>query len=358
MDFYYSIFCILALFSTVELFGLNRKVQFLLFGFIIIGFFLLSFLRWEIGTDWDAYYGFFENLSDINDSDFEWGYSVLSYLVKVVFGNFSILLFFCGLIIYFLLSKTVYKLSVYPITSLFFLWSINFGFAFFVRQTISVAILLYSLQYITNRKFPPFLICIFVATLFHRSSIIFIFAWWVYKINIKTIWIIVFVSLSVLLTPVVKTLMESSMSMFGNVIESKLDSYIGGGADETFGMEISISEIIIKGALSKGLLLVVLLFYRNEISKEYKNFNGLLNIYWFGIVLYFSMIGISLAMVRFSYYYDMIQIIIFPVIFKYIGKRFKLMVIVLFSLYLASRLYSTINAYYDLYIPFKTILFL
>jgi len=348
----------LALLSVIEIFGLKRNESLFIFLCISFVFFALSFLRWETGTDWDAYYSFFENSYDIANTDFEWGFSMLNHIINQWFGNYTVLLFVSGGILYFFLIKGIYRLSVFPIMSLFFLWSISFGFTLFVRQTIAISILLYSLRYIIDRDFVRFLICLLLAMMFHTTSIIFILAWWLYKLNIKTGWMIFIVLLSMALTPIFKTIFESSLGMLGGMVQKKLDGYLSGGSDDMAGLEVSLTEIMIKGALSKGLLLTVLLFFRKKISAKIEYFDGLLNIYWFGIIIYFSLIGISVVLVRFSYAFDLVQIILVPMIFKFIDNKYiRFISVFIFCLYLATRLYSAVNAYYDFYVPYKTVLF-
>ena len=64
--------------------------------FAFICFAILVFqdgFRWETGTDWDPYYYFFENLTlsiTPEDSDFDIGYVLFSYLIRVFTDNYTL----------------------------------------------------------------------------------------------------------------------------------------------------------------------------------------------------------------------------------------------------------------------------
>ena len=61
----YILFVIVCSFAMCSLFLKNRKRivgVLLLFMFIV---YVLSFIRWETGTDWDSYYEIFQNAKSI-----------------------------------------------------------------------------------------------------------------------------------------------------------------------------------------------------------------------------------------------------------------------------------------------------
>ena len=177
MIFYFAIFTLLAFFSFLEIFAF-KKVDSVLF-FLVLTFFLfsLSFIRWETGTDWDAYLNFFEISTEwfSESEEFEWGFSRLNEIIRSYSSNYTVMLFVMAAILFSFQSKAILAFSPYPITSILILWSTTFANIFFVRQTVSIAILFFSIRYIQEKRFWSFLLMIFFAMLFHRTSIIFIF---------------------------------------------------------------------------------------------------------------------------------------------------------------------------------------
>lgn len=327
------------------------------FGVFSLFFFILSFVRWEIGTDWGTYYDFFESSTEWGkQSVFEWGFSRLNEFANIVFGNYTALLFILGAILFAFQTAALYKLSPYPITSLLFLWSVSFGNAMFIRQSISTAILLFSVIYIIKQKFWPFLICVAVAMLFHRTSFIFLPAWWIYRMKIKPLWLWIGVGASVLCTVMIKNLIESLAGAFGPIIQAKIDMYLS-DSETTFGTAASLVQIIVKGVLNKLAVFLFLMLMMTRASEKYPYYKGLVNLYWVGILIYFSTIGISVAMIRFSFAYDILQAILVPMLFVFVqGSTNKMLWFFVFLLYLSARLYVLlVGSYYNLFVPFKTI---
>lgn len=357
MNFYFIIFAILSLFSFVEIFGLKSKQQIIIFLLFTFCMFILSFLRWEVGTDWISYFSFFDSSNQwMIESEFEWGFSRLNEFVKIIFDNYTILLFILGTILFGFQTKAIYKLSPYPITSLLFLWSISFGNVMFVRQTVATSILLFSVNYIINQKFRKFIFCIGLAMLFHRTSLIFLPAWWIYKIKIKPLWLWTGIGISVLFTIVIKSLLDNLIGIMGPIIQYKLDVYLS-DSETTFGTNATLGQIIIKGVINKLIIFAILLYMSKKVIIKYPIFQRLINLYWIGILLYFSTISISVAFVRLSFAYDILQIILVPILFSIIKNyQLKIICFIILLTYLSLRLYvALVSNYYDMYVPFKTI---
>lgn len=357
MVIYYIIFVILALFSAFEVYGLRQYESRIFFTLFSLALFVLSFVRWETGTDWYSYLEYFNSLSEWGtEGEFEWGFTRINEFVKIIFDNYTVLLFVLGLILFAFQRSAILKLSPYPITSLLFLWSTTFANVFFVRQSIATVILFFSIQYIQKRKLLKFLLVIGFAMLFHRTSLVFILAWWVYPLKIRPIIMVLFIAISLILTFVLSKLMGSLGGLLGNVVQQKIDMYLDSGGD-TYGTEASFTQIIIKGFANKIFVFGLSLFFLSSIEKKKIIFREYLNLYWVGIMLYFSTISISVALVRLSFAYDMMLIILAPLILKNIEQRFlRFFLFCVFICYLVLRLYiSLVGGYYDLFIPLRTI---
>ena len=153
-------------------------------------------------------------------------------------------------------------------------------------------------------------------------------------------------------------MMELLGSLFSGVIEAKLKVYLS-DSSTTFGTEASLLTIIIKGIANKLLIFFAAILLLKKIpSSEQEKFRGYLNLYWFGAILYFSTISISVVFIRLTHPFDIFQIILIPFLFKSPYLKGKPILFVMLSSYLAIRLYIALTTnYYDLYVPFKTILF-
>ena len=147
-------------------------------GLIFLLFFILSAIRFDVGTDFDNYYymasGFNEGGYTRFYNDFELG----SYaLIKLSHFLESPQIFFIisSFITLYCILKTIFKYSHSVLIStimwlsipIFFFLSLN-G----VRQWMAVAIIFFGYQYIQDRKFLKYLICVFLASMFHKSALI------------------------------------------------------------------------------------------------------------------------------------------------------------------------------------------
>lgn len=128
-------------------------------------------------------------------------------------------------------------------------------------------------------------------------------------------------------------------------------------SETTFGTAASLVQIIVKGVLNKLAVFLFLMLMMTRASEKYPYYKGLVNLYWVGILIYFSTIGISVAMIRFSFAYDILQAILVPMLFVFVqGSTNKMLWFFVFLLYLSARLYVLlVGSYYNLFVPFKTI---
>lgn len=160
---------------------LNPDNKFFAFALFSLGIF--SGLRFQVGYDWQAYKDFFEeiNLADLfqNGSryQFESGYYLLNFLVKLLRGSYSLVFLSASLF----LSYALYKFTKhYPINK-FYLLTSYLGYSFLllnfalVRQSIAVGFFILGCNYYICRqnKIKSLLIAS-ISILFHVSSLIYV----------------------------------------------------------------------------------------------------------------------------------------------------------------------------------------
>jgi transmembrane protein EpsG len=158
-----------------------RKVDWgLRFAFILI-FFFLSF-RYEFGNDYDTYLDLFHKFSSLDVYDFsnpynlfyEPGWVILNFLFQNLgFFSMNIFLALLSCIVYFrfivkYIPKNLYWLAVfiYVFTPSFLLLQSSA-----MRQSVGVAIFVFSIDYLIEKRFLPYLSLILLASLFHYYAI-------------------------------------------------------------------------------------------------------------------------------------------------------------------------------------------
>nr|WP_294900911.1 EpsG family protein [uncultured Pedobacter sp.] len=359
MQLYFAIFFLLAFFSFFEIINSNKKLTHLFYGVFCLVFFVMSFIRFEVGTDWDNYYNFFKNIGsvDLATDSFEFGFGLINKWVSYFTNEYSILLFVLGAILFSFQSFAIKRMSPYPLISLLFLWSTQFANILFVRQWIAIAILFFSIKYIERNRFVYFVFFVLLACLFHRTSFFFILAWWVYKNNwsIKTKLIILL--LSILASAAIMNILQLLSGSMGGILQAKLSFYLDKDYNKEANEELSLVKIIIRGFANKFLILGIGFYILHKASYKIDKFKGYLNLYWFGAVVYFCVISISVVFVRLSYAFDMLQIVLVPYFLQYFtDKRSRAILFFIFCIYAALRMWQVLDGpYAEELTPYKTI---
>lgn len=151
----------------------NIKIYYILESLLIT---LFVGLRFHTGADWATYEtAFYKLIEQGNYPHWEYGYYILNIIFAKIFDNYYVLQFMVSAFVIYSASRFFWKYSEYPLSCLFlfFLMFVPNGILMcIVRQSIAVAIILFGTKYILNRSFLKFIIVVYIASLFHISSII------------------------------------------------------------------------------------------------------------------------------------------------------------------------------------------
>ncbi len=177
----------------------NGKKLYMIF-FASIWIFLLGLRHPSMGIDlgYDRSYGYLHAYREIGEytvaetltrpyMNFERGYIVLNKILYTICTNYRLLLIVCALIPMLSVSVWIYKNSVHPfLSSLVYLglpcFIINFST---LRQVIALSITLWAFEYIKKRKPIPFIAIVILAMFFHKSAVVFLFAYPIYWFKTK-----------------------------------------------------------------------------------------------------------------------------------------------------------------------------
>lgn len=107
--------------------------------------------------------------------DYESGYVVLNWLVAFFGGNFQVFLMVNAAICMVSFGSFIYKHSECPWLSFCILVSFEYyTYAFgILRQTLAIAILLFAMSYMEQKKLGKFLLFVFLAFTIHRAALVF-----------------------------------------------------------------------------------------------------------------------------------------------------------------------------------------
>lgn len=288
--------------------------------------FVLSAIRYDIGFDYANYYGIFmdkaNNFSyhntfswtDLLDLEpiafffcylFKWSEEASLY----IFATYS---FFTLLLLY----KTFEHYKIHTIGLLLYIgsWTLCQSWDW-VRQALSLSLFLYSIQYIENKTFWKFFLCVIVAALSHYSALILLLVYPVSKITIpKSILIssiVVFTILSIF------GVFETTRSFLFSVIPYYAQTYAGTEYESAASDHTSISML---------LTICIYLVFLITTEEEYK---FLQFPFALGCLLYIVASG-NLNINRIAWYFTSLQLIIVPLSIKEIPpKSVKLTILTL-----------------------------
>lgn len=346
----FFIFAIVVFLSYVEIFGRMsneaKKRSFILVFFVI---YLLSFLRWEYGTDWNSYYQMFQTYDWENESNHEILFVYILVFARTIIEDYTFALFLLASILFYFNSRGLWKLSQLPLTTLLVFVGTYIGSQIgFTRQQIAMALTFFSITYIIKGEFWKYLCCIIIAFGFHYSAIVFFPAWWIFNSRISTRKWLLLILVSIFLSSLMYTFLTSLGQLVGGGILERTSGYTEQGYDYEDSASISPQQMIIKAILNRGLIIGLCLFLFKRFVSADCYIRNYFNLYCFGTILFFLSSPIHLTLARMTWYYDFVQVLILPQLFfcicnRYLKSVFYFMLVCI----LAIKLYSGLNVYKD-----------
>ncbi len=143
-------------------------------------------LRYEIGTDWPIYYDLFYGINEGTNSFQEPGFNLLNRIVYFFSTDFVLMSAVCSVITYSFIFKAIYDQAIsYSYSILFFVLDATyFNSMNQVRQTMTVAMFLYAMKYLKQRKPIPYFAIILLACTIHTSALFFIPIYFLYGLRV------------------------------------------------------------------------------------------------------------------------------------------------------------------------------
>ena len=360
MSPYFFVYILVLIFSFFDLATKSNVVKLSLLYLLAIVFVIFSSLRWSVGTDWFPYLYFFDNIKNISigESGYEVLYEFLQRFVQFFSYNYTSMLLITALIIIGFTYSTIRRYSFYPAISVLMLYaySINSsGFGY--RQDIAIAICFFSFHFIFKRELISFLISVVIASLFHQSAIVFIFAYWYYDIKWTRRYLITLI-LAIFIGYLASAQLELISGLYSDNAQGKIVEYME-NPNENFGDGSNPVFRFIIGLVNRSFLLILplLIIYKNP-NPQIDNLKKLYNLFLLGFIFYIVFGSVSTVFIRFSRYYDMFQILVIPMTL-YIAPPKKRIVLFLFLLaYVTFKFCIVMFSDNGVYIPYKTVFYI
>lgn len=323
-------------------------------------------LRWETGTDWDNYKRLFDTIELnwdflLNIYHFDIGYVLLNAFVKYFTNSYSVFLLIDSAItigsLYFLLKKA----TTYPNVSWLIFYS-NFMIIQFMgsnRRMISMVLILWVIYYIANGSKIKAILSNTLAFLFHRSSIINVFLFFVSDkiFSLRKIVITFSLCLLVGISQLIERIIEIIASLLSFAIHiplvELLTFYSENGEDHLVN---ATGSLLLSTILALGKRLVFLCFYWRLIKRCKNDRIAVIffNVYVIGIACYLALIGSFFQIL--TAYWALAEVILIGRIYKYSYSKEKLFFCCMLIGFGVLQITNALNVYPELYIPYKIVL--
>ena len=341
MDFIFYI-CVFVFTVINYIYSINHKKKWHDKLFNLYMLFLIGILacRYGQGSDYFSYQHMFEecvtwqNVTNSN-SHGEIGFRILCFLFR---GKYELFVVALAVFDMLMLYRGIKKFSYNKWLSLCIFFPTGYMSFFYssFRQGIVISVFLgYLLECIVNKKWKKYYSIVIVLTFIHTSA-------WV--LALVPVILAIPQSLICILSAIVTVFGWLSMTMVGYMFWSKLPYF--GEFIEYYVDSFEFVEIVFP-ALERiiSALLIYLLYHYNKkknISKYTKEF---VNIYIFGLGIYFLVVGASVLVAsRIMIYFKLLEIYIVPNLIQY-SSRWKQVVNVMLLFIATFMLIKNINSY-------------
>lgn len=265
----------------------------------------------------------------------EKGFYLLTKLISFLSTDYTLWFIVVAAIPIILICLTVYKYSKDVVLSMAVFIALRpYAFLFTgLKQGIALGICFYSYRYIVEKKFFPFIACVLLAATFHRSSAIFILAYFLSRIRLDKKGF----TMAILIGTISLVAIGPLLSKVNYFILKPLNVY------SNYAISAFKSEELNSG-LSTVILYTILLIYglvnRQKIIDTNKNADAIFGFIYLSVIFYLSGL-LGSILYRIAMYFGWFIILFLPDItniFKE-GKDRFIFKYVLYSVLFAQFLY-------------------
>ena len=178
----------------------SRKKEILFLCLSSVVLIVFSALRaTNVGIDYYQFYvPFFENVrsggwsflvSDANPYLTEFGFSLLTFLISLVTGNVFVYMAVIATIMIGLTAWVLYRDCSKPWIGMFIFVAFNFfgNTLSYIRQSLGIAIFLFAIHYIKEKRIVPYMLLVLLAATFHNSLLLMLPVYFLAQIAINRI---------------------------------------------------------------------------------------------------------------------------------------------------------------------------
>lgn len=254
----------LLIFALASFFDTSReeislKSVSLLILFLITVFFIG--LRYYTGADWSGYINYFNTVSWDNNT-YEFGYKLLNLFVKNTVNDYFFVQFLATFFFAFSVFRFYYKYNnQYLFLSIFLSVTLYFSSLFMaqVRQSIAIGVLLFGTDFLLDRKWIKYCICIFIAALFHKTAV-FALTFFLLCIDVPKyvrLLLIILGFITLQFPAMISEILLSVSYLFPDKLQEMIVSYL---SSDTFGGRVELGSGVYFFSRQLLVLIIILLY--------------------------------------------------------------------------------------------------
>ncbi len=191
---------------------------------------IVAAIRYDVGQDYMyTYVPYFNGLllGNIN-KNIEIGFRLLNEFIQFFSKDYIWIFIVCSVIFFHYIYKAIKEQSPMKTLSIFLLVGTTYYFVFLntMRQMLAVAIFVYAIKFIKERKLLKYLIYMFVASTIHTSALILIPIYFLYGIKIKPMKAMIILLIAIAIKPVVTNVILKILEFtkYSYYIDSRFDT--------------------------------------------------------------------------------------------------------------------------------------
>lgn len=280
----------------------NKKIKIILKILSAVPFFIISAIRYDVGTDY--FYRYVPNFNSIamgNDVvNLEMLFKIIIKISLLFSTDYQYFFVIMSAMMIFAIFFVIYKYSKEPLISIF----IFFGGCFFfqslniTRQLIAASVAVIFYQLLIEKKYKYVIPTMVLAFLIHETSIVMLIG--------------IFLTKKVIANPIVLIILMILISSFSGILNDFVDVIISETkfsyyTDSKFDRgEVNEEEIVVN-------ISIYLLCYYILFRSKLKNRTSILYINLLGLAVIVTWLGnVYFLFNRLSYYFSIIQVIAIP----------------------------------------------
>ena len=359
MTIYFSLILLISFFSYFDLVKINQFNKKLMLFFIALILILFAGTRFETGNDWVGYTDTFELIPDFKELWNNWqalawfrmepGYVIFNSIIKSFGGTINDVFLISCFITITLLFATFKRYAIFPLITI--LLYMRYGYlqlnTMFVRQGIAIALFLFSLKYIVDKKLLKYILINLLGFFFHSSLLVALPLYFFVNKRFSNLFMVAAVFISVLLSFV------DWIGYIVNFLPSFMQgAVIGYSESEVWGDMLGKINLAV---IEKITIFCICIFCRKKLEKKNHLFNIMFNLFVLNLVAYYAFFQSYVFQQRITMVFQLSSIFLIPFLLLLLHNiRDKFIMLTLFIIIVIFFFMRYINMGSNLYIPYKS----